>query len=121
MTDCRGIPQLGGNSRQSQGTGMGLGGNTHEPMVGSNAIQAQGMLKEQYVSLLPQLVTDHLIPFFIYCYLPRELKAFKMQSQELGEAERLEREALKLRENAVAHGMFCGSILHSTSRFLIRS
>lgn len=100
---------------------MGLGGNTHEPMVGSNAIQAQGMLKEQYVSLLPQLVTDHLIPFFIYCYLPRELKAFKMQSQELGEAERLEREALKLRENAVAHGMFCGSILHSTSRFLIRS
>jgi hypothetical protein len=35
----------------------------------------------------------------------REAQAFKVQSAELGEAERLEREALMRRQRAVAHGM----------------
>ena len=49
-------------------------------MVGSNALKAKGMQKQQ------------------------EANSIQLQSQELAEAERLEREALMRRERAVAHG-----------------
>jgi len=49
-------------------------------MIGSKSLKAKGIQKEQ------------------------EAQAYKVQSQELGEAERLEREALMRRQRAVAHG-----------------
>ncbi|KAK7462754.1 hypothetical protein VKT23_007339 [Stygiomarasmius scandens] len=49
-------------------------------MVGSRSLKEKGMMKEQ------------------------EAQSLKMQSAELAEAERLEREALMRRERAVAHG-----------------
>lgn len=51
-------------------------------MVGSQALKTKGMQKEQ------------------------EAQAFKHQSAELAEAEKLEREALLRRERAVQHGKF---------------
>ncbi|KAF7983234.1 hypothetical protein HWV62_23532 [Athelia sp. TMB] len=49
-------------------------------MIGSKSLKAKGLQKEQ------------------------EAQAYKVQGAELGEAERLEREALMRRERAVAHG-----------------
>ncbi|KZP06904.1 hypothetical protein FIBSPDRAFT_876057 [Athelia psychrophila] len=49
-------------------------------MIGSKALKAKGLQKEQ------------------------EAQAYKVQGAELGEAERLEKEALMRRERAVAHG-----------------
>ena len=49
--------------------------------LGSNALKAKGMEKE------------------------REANALNLQSSELAEAERLEREAVMRRERAVGHGM----------------
>lgn len=51
-------------------------------MVGSNALKAKGLQKEQ------------------------ESNAVKLQTSELAEAERLEREAMMRRERAVGHGQF---------------
>ncbi|EGO03723.1 hypothetical protein SERLA73DRAFT_175325 [Serpula lacrymans var. lacrymans S7.3] len=70
--------------------GSGGGGGSHAftgrvehavgSMIGSNALKAKGMQKQQ------------------------EANSINLQGQELAEAERLEREALMRRERAVAHG-----------------
>ncbi|KAI0356013.1 hypothetical protein OH77DRAFT_282943 [Trametes cingulata] len=70
------------NSR-SGGAGARLAGKAERAagtMVGSQALKEKGFQKEQ------------------------EAGAFKMQSAEIAEAERLEKEALMRRERAVAHG-----------------
>ncbi|KAI8976587.1 hypothetical protein BD414DRAFT_400169, partial [Trametes punicea] len=70
------------NSR-SGGGGTRLAGKAERAagaMVGSQALKERGFQKEQ------------------------EAGAFKMQSAEIAEAERLEKEALMRRERAVAHG-----------------
>jgi len=80
-----GIPPTGavnhGNS--SGGAGTRLTGKVESAvgsLVGSNALKAKGLQKEQ------------------------EANAVKLQGRELAEAERLEREALMRRERAVGHG-----------------
>jgi len=50
------------------------------------------------------LLRTKINPYF------REAQAYKVQSGELGEAERLEREVLMRRQRAVAHGMWNISI-----------
>ncbi|KAL6302994.1 hypothetical protein BKA93DRAFT_826886 [Sparassis latifolia] len=69
-------------SRSSRGGGRTVGRVEQAvgSMVGSQALKEKGLLKEQ------------------------EAGAFKAQSAEIGEAERLEREAVMRRERAVAHG-----------------
>ena len=64
-----------GGSRLAGKAERGLG-----TLVGSQALKERGLQKEQ------------------------EASAFKMQSAEIAEAERLEKEALMRRERAVAHG-----------------
>ncbi|KAJ7729468.1 hypothetical protein B0H16DRAFT_1697193 [Mycena metata] len=82
--NAAGIPPSGtlaGN--QQHGGGGAMTGKIEQKvgaLVGSNALKAKGMQKEQ------------------------EAHAIKVQSQELAEAERLEREAGLRRERAVAHG-----------------
>ncbi|KAJ7027098.1 hypothetical protein C8F04DRAFT_1123449 [Mycena alexandri] len=70
-------------NQQHHGGGGAMTGKIEQKvgaLVGSNALKAKGMQKEQ------------------------EAHAIKVQSQELAEAERLEREAGLRRERAVAHG-----------------
>ena len=75
-------------SNNAQNTGKGgrrLEGKAERAvgsLVGSQALKERGFQKEQ------------------------EAGAFKMQSAEIAEAERLEKEALMRRERAVAHGEF---------------
>ncbi|KAJ7634554.1 hypothetical protein FB45DRAFT_1002151 [Roridomyces roridus] len=68
--------------QQTRGGGAMAGKIEHAvgSLVGSNALKAKGLQKEQ------------------------EAQALKVQSSELAEAERLEREAALRRERAVAHG-----------------
>ena len=66
----------GGGGRRLEGKAERAVGS----LVGSRALKERGMQKEQ------------------------EASAFKMQSSEIAEAERLEKEALMRRERAVAHG-----------------
>jgi len=71
------------NHNQDHGGGHSTMGKVESAigsMVGSNALKAKGMQKQQ------------------------EANSIHLQSQELAEAERLEREALMRRERAVAHG-----------------
>ncbi|PIL23363.1 hypothetical protein GSI_14674 [Ganoderma sinense ZZ0214-1] len=71
------------NGSRSGGGGRGLEGKAERAvgsLVGSQALKERGLQKEQ------------------------EAGAFKMQSTEIAEAERLEKEALMRRERAVAHG-----------------
>ncbi|KAF9467945.1 hypothetical protein BDZ94DRAFT_1318466 [Collybia nuda] len=81
-----GLPPTGAlnNSDQTRGgSGHALTGKVERTvgsMVGSNALKAKGLQKEQ------------------------EANAIKVQGSELAEAERLEREALMRRERAVGHG-----------------
>ncbi|KAG5634034.1 hypothetical protein H0H81_003696 [Sphagnurus paluster] len=56
-------------------------------LVGSSSLKAKGLQKEQ------------------------EANSFKLQSAELAEAERLEREAMMRRERAVGHGQFTVTVL----------
>ncbi|KAJ7449126.1 hypothetical protein B0H11DRAFT_2055512 [Mycena galericulata] len=80
------IPPTGAINTQQQGRSGGGGAMTGKiehavgSMVGSNALKAKGLQKEQ------------------------EAQGLKVQSTELAEAERLEREAGLRRERAVAHG-----------------
>ncbi|KAI0031366.1 hypothetical protein K488DRAFT_86907 [Vararia minispora EC-137] len=71
-----------GQSQHGHGASRAAGKVEHAVgvLVGSNALKTRGLEKEQ------------------------EANAFKMQSTELAEAERLEREAMLRRERAVAHG-----------------
>ncbi|KAF8162471.1 hypothetical protein K438DRAFT_1775904 [Mycena galopus ATCC 62051] len=62
------------------GTGTGTKTQNQGNIVGSKSLQAQGLQMEQ------------------------EARGMKIQSQELAEAERLEQEAARRRERAVAHG-----------------
>ena len=80
----RGVSSTGGN-RGTGGTGAGtrMTGkveNAIGTMIGSSALKAKGLQKEQ------------------------EANAVKAQTRELQEAERLEHEALMRRERAVGHG-----------------
>jgi len=68
-------PQSGGGHAMTGKVEHALG-----TMLGSKSLKAKGLEKEQ------------------------EAQAFKVQGAELGEAERLEKEALMRRERAVAHG-----------------
>ncbi|KAI0370500.1 hypothetical protein BV20DRAFT_1052267 [Pilatotrama ljubarskyi] len=71
------------DNRSGGGAGTRLAGKAERAagtMVGSQALKEKGFQKEQ------------------------EAGAFKMQSAEIAEAERLEKEALMRRERAVAHG-----------------
>ncbi|KAF9530211.1 hypothetical protein CPB83DRAFT_188894 [Crepidotus variabilis] len=73
----------GTNAPSGGGTGTRLTGKVESALgsaLGSSALKAKGMEKE------------------------REANAVKLQSQELAEAERLEKEALLRRERAVGHG-----------------
>ncbi|OCH89631.1 hypothetical protein OBBRIDRAFT_835644 [Obba rivulosa] len=81
------IPPTGAINQTQQTSGGGGGGrlagkmeHAVGTMVGSQALKEKGLQKEQ------------------------EADAFKTQSMELAEAERLEREAMLRRERAVAHG-----------------
>jgi len=80
------VPPTGAlnDSQQTRGgTGQRLTGKVESAigsMVGSNALKAKGLQKEQ------------------------EANAMKIQGAELAEAERLEREAMLRRERAVSHG-----------------
>lgn len=74
-------------TRQTRSSGQGTGGRPSGniepatgPMIGSDALKAKGLQKEQ------------------------ELNVIRMQGGELAEAERLEHEVLARRERAVAHG-----------------
>ena len=74
------------NDSRSGGSGRRLEGKAERAvgsLVGSQALKERGLQKEQ------------------------EAGAFKMQSAEIAEAERLEKEALMRRERAVAHGELC--------------
>ncbi|KAH9478602.1 hypothetical protein JR316_0009059 [Psilocybe cubensis] len=81
-----GIPATGAvnhGSNATGGAGQRLTGKVESAigsMVGSNALKAKGLQKEQ------------------------EANSIKLQGRELAEAERLEREALMRRECAVGHG-----------------
>ena len=71
------------NANRSGSTGGRVAGKAERAvgtLVGSQALKEKGFQKEQ------------------------EAGAFKMQSAEIAEAERLEKEALMRRERAVAHG-----------------
>ncbi|TFK32032.1 hypothetical protein BDQ12DRAFT_64726 [Crucibulum laeve] len=74
---------LNDHNQSRGGTGARMTGKVESAigsMVGSNALKAKGLQKEQ------------------------EANNIKLQGQELAEAERLEREALMRRERAVGHG-----------------
>jgi len=83
-----GIPATGAvnhsaDTTGSGGTGQRITGKVESAigsMVGSNALKAKGLQKEQ------------------------EANAVKLQGRELAEAERLERESMMRRERAVGHG-----------------
>lgn len=71
------------NNNQHSGSGSSTAGKIEHAvgsLVGSQALKAKGMQKEQ------------------------EAQAFKAQSTEIAEAERLEKEAMLRRERAVQHG-----------------
>ncbi|KAF8887549.1 hypothetical protein BD779DRAFT_1396983, partial [Infundibulicybe gibba] len=80
------LPPTGTLNNQNQsrgGAGHSLTGKVEQAvgsMVGSSALRAKGLQKEQ------------------------EANSIKVQGQELAEAERLEREAMTRRERAVGHG-----------------
>ncbi|KAG9223265.1 hypothetical protein CCMSSC00406_0000046 [Pleurotus cornucopiae] len=72
-----------GNERHRDGSGKRFSGKVEHAvgsMLGSNALKAKGLQKQH------------------------EADSINLQSQELAEAERLEAEAFKRRERAVAHG-----------------
>ena len=76
-------PPSAGGGGGSGGGGSRIAGRAERAvgsLVGSQALKEKGFQKEQ------------------------EAGAFKMQSAEIAEAERLEKEALMRRERAVAHG-----------------
>ncbi|TFK21131.1 hypothetical protein FA15DRAFT_658556 [Coprinopsis marcescibilis] len=85
-TAGRGIPPSGmidSENRAGTGAGHGMTGKFEAALgsaVGSESLRAKGVQKQQ------------------------EAAATKLQASELGEAERLEREAMMRRERAVAHG-----------------
>ena len=80
----------GGPNTSGGGGGSRLAGKAERAvgsLVGSQALKERGFQKEQ------------------------EAGAFKMQSAEIAEAERLEKEALMRRERAVAHGEYLVAFL----------
>ncbi|KAH8103081.1 hypothetical protein BXZ70DRAFT_928027 [Cristinia sonorae] len=82
-TDPNIVPTNHFNSGQNSGGGSRMAGKMEHAvgtLVGSESLKVKGMQKEQ------------------------EAQAFKMQSAEIAEAERLEKEAMLRRERAVQHG-----------------
>jgi len=82
---AQGLPSTGvyNNGQSRGGGGQRMTGKVEKAigtLVGSNALKAKGLQKEQ------------------------EATAIKSQGRELAEAERLEQEAILRRERAVAHG-----------------
>ena len=74
------------NASQPPSSGRRLEGKAERAvgtLVGSKALKERGFQKEQ------------------------EAGAYKMQSAEIAQAERIEKEALMRRERAVAHGEYC--------------
>ncbi|KAH9852201.1 hypothetical protein C2E23DRAFT_731258 [Lenzites betulinus] len=82
------VNHIDANNNRSGGAGGRLAGKAERAagaLVGSQALKEKGYQKQQ------------------------EAGAFKMQSAEIAEAERLEKEALMRRERAVAHGAHPGN------------
>jgi hypothetical protein len=71
-------------------------------MVGSDTLRAKGMEKERFVCFLPYLTSPRLSDSFPHTR--SEARSLNMQSNELAQAESLEREAQMHRERAVGGG-----------------
>lgn len=84
QSGARDASKTAGGGHTGVGTGTRLTGKVESALgsaLGSSALKAKGLEKE------------------------REANAFNLQSSELAEAERLEREAMMRRERAVGHGI----------------
>lgn len=93
-----------GASGHKHGAGGNLTGKVEHAvgsMVGSNALKAKGLQKQQLVLYSSPRVHRSLTKL----QWSREADAIQVQSSELAEAERLEHEAQMRRDRAVAHGI----------------